>query len=827
MAKRTYVSNIEAEFFNEHKLMSGNKPPVSGEYTVGDIVISNVQLNGIFGWVCTENGEPGKWVVINDLSELSSNIEQLIKKDDDVTGEIEQIINNITNIQKEITNIENTEISEIKTKLDNLDEEFNKIDHSIYATKDELEKANSNINTNKNDIDTLKMNVVNNTNSLNELKSDNVNIKNDIKKINEEMDIIEELAGGIDLSGFATNTVVNNIKTQVETNTKDISTLKVNVNTNANNINANNVSITNNSKLINNNTTKINENTNNISQLITKVNNNSKDISSNMTTINNTVNRINELEESIADIDHSDYATIDSVNELRDKVTENTKNVGTINSKIESLEKNMTGLEEHNHDDKYYTESEVDSKLSTTLEDAKEYADTQITNLIDSAPDAMNTLNELAEAINDHQDVYEAYVTQMSNNLNNKADKEQMTEALNNKADKEHEHSNFLKYWTGTQSEYDALENKEQGTLYVIIETIAALEIDYSCTGIYFSQSGISINMNEPDTVVRYLPYNVSPNGCIDPVTYHVDKENIVDIVHDSDNNQFNITGKSEGSCILTVECGQYTDECSISVIENIKCTSISLNKTSESFEKYDTVTLKATVEPTNTTDDIVWTSSNNSVARIDSTDGAICTLYGVSTGNCTVTAKCGDKTATCSVSVYVPNVACTGVSFESSDISLTVGEQVFVNVDITPSDCTDYSSASVGDSGVAQISSTVWDYGCYITGVSTGSTTLTYKCGNYSDTCSINVSPLTCTSISCLSSLTANVGDGGTHANVTTVPAACVGDVTASTSNSSVATVSKASNGHWYIKPQGSGSCTVTFSCGDKTATCSVTVNK
>ena len=44
------------------------------------------------------------------------------------------------------------------------------------------------------------------------------------------------------------------------------------------------------------------------------------------------------------------------------------------------------------------------------LEDAKKYADEKITALVDSAPDAMNTLNELAKAINDNKDVYDAYV---------------------------------------------------------------------------------------------------------------------------------------------------------------------------------------------------------------------------------------------------------------------------------------------------------------------------------------------------------------------------------------------------------------------------------
>ena len=46
------------------------------------------------------------------------------------------------------------------------------------------------------------------------------------------------------------------------------------------------------------------------------------------------------------------------------------------------------------------------------LADAKKYADEEITKLVDSAPDAMNTLNELAEAINNNKGVYDAYVEQ-------------------------------------------------------------------------------------------------------------------------------------------------------------------------------------------------------------------------------------------------------------------------------------------------------------------------------------------------------------------------------------------------------------------------------
>ena len=83
----------------------------------------------------------------------------------------------------------------------------------------------------------------------------------------------------------------------------------------------------------------------------------------------------------------------------------------------------------HTHDDRYYTESEIDGKIttintaiSTAKSDAQKYADNKIAALVDSAPDAMNTLNELASAITDHQDVYDAYVEEVTSKLAGKSD---------------------------------------------------------------------------------------------------------------------------------------------------------------------------------------------------------------------------------------------------------------------------------------------------------------------------------------------------------------------------------------------------------------------
>lgn len=53
----------------------------------------------------------------------------------------------------------------------------------------------------------------------------------------------------------------------------------------------------------------------------------------------------------------------------------------------------------------------------------EEYVDQKVADLVNAAPEAMDTLGELAEAINAHQDVYTAYVAEVSEELAKKVDK--------------------------------------------------------------------------------------------------------------------------------------------------------------------------------------------------------------------------------------------------------------------------------------------------------------------------------------------------------------------------------------------------------------------
>ena len=91
-----------------------------------------------------------------------------------------------------------------------------------------------------------------------------------------------------------------------------------------------------------------------------------------------------------------------------------------------------------------------------------------------------------------------------------------------------------------------------------------------------------------------------------------------------------------------------YKSSVSVKVAEAPKpAAAISLNKTSVALVAGSTETLTATVEPSDTTDEVTWESSDTSVATV--ADGVV---TAVAEGTATITAKAGEKSASCKVTV-------------------------------------------------------------------------------------------------------------------------------------------------------------------------------
>ena len=76
--------------------------------------------------------------------------------------------------------------------------------------------------------------------------------------------------------------------------------------------------------------------------------------------------------------------------------------------------------------------------------------------------------------------------------------------------------------------------------------------------------------------------------------------------------------------------------------------TGITLNKTALSLAAGGSEQLNATVQPADTTDTVKWSSNKPDIAKVDSTGK----VTAVAAGEAVITAKAGDKTATCTVKV-------------------------------------------------------------------------------------------------------------------------------------------------------------------------------
>lgn len=113
------------------------------------------------------------------------------------------------------------------------------------------------------------------------------------------------------------------------------------------------------------------------------------------------------------------------------------------------------------------------------------------------------------------------------------------------------------------------------------------------------------------------------------------------------------VTALKEGQTQITVTVDGQTASCTVTVTPRaISVESITLNKTQLSLVKGATETLTATVLPTTATDKAVtWESSDTAVATVE--NGVV---TAVAAGNATITAKAGEKTATCAVTVTNPS---------------------------------------------------------------------------------------------------------------------------------------------------------------------------
>lgn len=309
-----------------------------------------------------------------------------------------------------------------------------------------------------------------------------------------------------------------------------------------------------------------------------------------------------------------------------------------------------------------------------------------------------------------------------------------------------------------------------------------------------------------------------------------------------------------DGKCTIAVVVEGYESivlnvNSTTGVPGDVTVTGVILDATAIELEVGGTSILTATVAPeTATNKDVTWTTSNAEVATV-----AGGTVTAVAPGEATITAKAGDQTATCTVTVKAKNddadnqgdnsnkpVAVTSVTLDKTTVELEVGGTSKLAATVAPENATNKDVTwTTSDAAVATVVDGT------VTALKEGTVTITATADGKTATCTVTIkakkvdetekpgaepekpgedtnNPVAVTDVT-LDVATAELKIGETKKIAATVAPenATSKNVTWTTSDEKVATVAEDGT----VTAVAPGTATITATAGDKTATCEITV--
>ena len=235
-------------------------------------------------------------------------------------------------------------------------------------------------------------------------------------------------------------------------------------------------------------------------------------------------------------------------------------------------------------------------------------------------------------------------------------------------------------------------------------------------------KSKMEILKNDSETLTATLvPANTTDDRT---VTWSTNAEDVATV-----NQSGRVTGKKEGTAVITAKVGDKEAGCTVTVKE-VHTQRIYFDDSKLTLNKGKNKTLSLRFDPSNTTDakKATWESSEPSVASV-STSGYVRALK---KGTTTVTAKIGDMTA--SIEIEVPM---TGVKISYGSKSLKVKQSTYMSASYLPSDTTDTKSGTwkSSNTNVATVSSSG-----KVTAVSEGEAIITFTSGAFTAECYVKV---------------------------------------------------------------------------------------
>ena len=251
-------------------------------------------------------------------------------------------------------------------------------------------------------------------------------------------------------------------------------------------------------------------------------------------------------------------------------------------------------------------------------------------------------------------------------------------------------------------------------------------ELIYPVKSVTLNKTSLEMIAGSAETGTATLMATVAPEYASDKTVFWLTSNEKVATVDDNGK----VTAVGSGEAKITATAGGKYASCTVKV--TVLVAGITLDKSELDMTIDDEpMTLTAKVTPDGATDKTVtWSSSNEKVATVDA-NGKV---KAVGNGEATITAKAGDKTATCTVKV---TVFATGITLDKTNLTMEVVDApVKLTAKVTPDGAIDGDvSWSSDKTDVATV-----DANGNVTAVGNGEAKITAKASDYSATCTVKV---------------------------------------------------------------------------------------
>lgn len=350
--------------------------------------------------------------------------------------------------------------------------------------------------------------------------------------------------------------------------------------------------------------------------------------------------------------------------------------------------------------------------------------------------------------------------------------------------------------------------------------------------GIEVTPSPVTVGIGE----TTILTATLKPEGAVAVIQWFSDNTDFATVEKISDT-QAKVTGVGVGTTKVVASVGSVFDYSEVTVEKKSAggdVESLSLNKTELQLGFYQTEQLKATILPEGSTAEVTWSSSNEDVVLVSNgnTPGGNGIIYPAGTviaknleGEATVTARAGDKEASCHVTVQNNTVAVTGITLNKEQLSLTMGYTEQLIATVLPDNATDKTVTwSSTNDRIASVTNGL------VVAQGEGQAVITASAGGFSASCTVTVtsgggggSSVESAAID-PSSVTLELNEEQVLTLVTT-PADPEVTIWWESQNQYIANVQMISKMQAKVKGVSVGETTVIVHAGDKTATCAVKV--